>query len=125
MEDKLKAGNDDLCVLFTSGLYSGTRSSHIDWRSVQYNDNKFITHENFLCIWFSEMCEILYTQKFLRYAGLDKGTTLKTSKGSFTLMHYNTHCTKAHQTDNSHSLHSHCILQGELSYTTNCICVCE
>ena len=35
---KLKAGNDDSCVLFTSGLYSGMRSSPIDWRSVQLHE---------------------------------------------------------------------------------------
>ena len=52
-----------------SDLYSGTRSSPIGWRSVQYtkyNNTKFITHENFQFIWFSKMCEILYRLNFLR-----------------------------------------------------------
>ena len=32
---KLKAGNDDSYVLFTSSLYNGTRSAPIGWPSVQ------------------------------------------------------------------------------------------
>ena len=61
---KLKAGNDDSCVLFTSGLYSGTRSSPIDWRSVQLARNITTLNLNFQFIWFSEMCKILYTKIF-------------------------------------------------------------
>ena len=68
---KLKAGNDELYVLFTSwsGLYSDMRShlqAGVQCNYMKYNDTKFITHKNFQFIWFSEICKILYTRKSLR-----------------------------------------------------------